>query len=98
MVWPPTITVVLAVEAHHVQGGLGFRPHGEHVAERVGGGDLAVDEGVVHHRGDEVHGLDHGHVVRDFVDSGVLIPFESDDQVLVERLQTAGGFTQRARV
>ena len=51
---------VLVGEGGDAERGQGPAPHGVDVRERVGGGDLAEGEGVVDHRGEEVHGLDEG--------------------------------------
>ena len=59
------------------------RAHGEHVRERVGGGDRAVFVGVVDHRCEEVE-REHGCVVLvNLIDGGVVGGVESEQDVRV---------------
>ena len=46
-------------ESDNVQGEHNLAAHGEDVAHGVGGGDSAIGVGIIHHRREEVDGLDY---------------------------------------
>src|SRR5262249_32050465 len=61
--------------------GLRQAVHGVDVAERVGGGDLAVDVGVIDDGREEIDGLNERNVLRQLEDAGVVVRFGADKQV-----------------
>ena len=68
-------------DSHDVQAQLGFTAHGVHVAEGVGGRDLAEEIGVVGNRREEIHRLHQGQVLGDLVDAGVVALVKAHQQV-----------------
>ena len=54
---------MLGREHDQIEGGQRHPAHGIDVGDGVGRGDLAEPVGIVHRRGDEVHGVDHGDLV-----------------------------------
>ena len=54
-----------------------FSTHGIHVAQRIGGRDLAEGVGIVHHRREEIHGLNHDQLIADPVYGGVITAVET---------------------
>src|SRR5438046_1604543 len=44
-------------ESHYIKSSHRATAHGEHIGERVGGGDLSVSERIVNDRCEEIHGL-----------------------------------------
>ena len=76
-------------EGQQIHGQGGRAAHGVYVGESIGGGDLTKGIGVVHHRGEEVHRLDHGYVVTDLVDGGVVAGVITHQQVGVRRFGQA---------
>src|SRR5262249_4060967 len=65
--------------------------HRVHVAQGVGGGNLAVNEGVVDDGGKKVDGLHNGQVVREAVHARIVVRLDADEQVRV------GGLGQMAQ-
>ena len=61
-----------AGDAQQVHGHGGPPPHGVHVTEGVGRGDLPEPEGVIHNRGEEIHGMNGGDLVGNAVNTGVV--------------------------
>ena len=76
-------------EAHQVEREEGAGPHGPDVGEGVGGGDPAEEEGVVHHRGEEVDRLDDGLLGADPVDGRVVAGLEADEDLGIVRAREA---------
>ena len=58
--------------AQQVHGHRGTSAHGVHIAQRVGGGDLAEQVGIVYDRGKKVHGMDCRDLIGDFINAGVV--------------------------
>ena len=67
--------------ADQIEPGSGRPPHRVDIAQRVGGRNLAVDIGIVHHRGEEIDGLDDSQLVRQPVDACVVVRFRTDEDV-----------------
>jgi len=68
-------------KGHDVESGFDAAAHGEDIAHGVGGGDLAVDEGIVDEGGEEVEGLDDGGVLVNAIDAGIAEVISPDEQV-----------------
>ena len=66
---------------HDVQTQLRLAAHGIHVAEGVGGGDLAEQVGVVGDGGEEVHRLYQGQLVANLIHGGVVALVEAHQQI-----------------
>ena len=56
-------------------------PHSVHVTEGVGRGDLAEPEGVIHNRGEEIHGMNSGDLVGNAVNTGVIAGVKAHQQI-----------------
>ena len=67
--------------AHEVQGQLGLPAHSVHVAQGVGGRDLAEEVGIVGNGREEVHRLHQGQLVADPVYRRVVTLVKSHQQV-----------------
>ena len=63
----------------------GNRPaaHGVDVAERVGGGNLAEQIGIVHDRREKIDGLYDGEIVGEAIDGGVVTGFKADEDIRI---------------
>lgn len=59
-------------DADDIHRGDGASTHGIDVGEGIGGGDLAVEVGIVNDGGEEIEGLDEGAFVIDSIDGGVV--------------------------
>ena len=68
-------------EADDVEGDQGLAPHGIDVGEGIGRRNLAKPEGIIHHRGEIVHGLHQGLSVIDPVGRAVVGRICPDDQI-----------------
>ena len=66
---------------HDVQAQLGLAAHGVHVAEGVGGSNLAEQIGVVGNGREEIHRLHQGQVLGDLIDRGVIALVKAHQQV-----------------
>ncbi len=77
---PLQVQLVVGI-AGQVQRGLGHTAHRIDVAEGIGGGNLAIDERIVHHRREEVDRLNERNLVGQLVDAGVVVRFGADQQV-----------------
>ncbi len=61
----------------------GSASHGVDVRQRVGGGDLAKEEGVVHHGWEEVDGLHEAQVLPHLEDARIVGGIEPHEQVVI---------------
>ena len=68
---------------HDVHGGDGATAHGVDVGEGIGGGDLAVEIGVVDDGGEEVECLNERGIIGDTVDGGVIGAGGTDEEIWV---------------
>jgi hypothetical protein len=76
--------------ADEVESGERLASHGVDVAEGIGGGDLAIDKGLVDDRRKEVDGLNERNLIGEAVDARVVVRFGADEKVrVVERRQVA---------
>ena len=71
MVWPPVMIHGFR-RAEDVQSQLGLPAHGVDVTEGVGGGDFAVEVGIIHNGREKVGGLDQGQILAQHIDAGVV--------------------------
>lgn len=76
-------------DADDVHGGDGASAHGVDVGEGIGGGDLAVEIGVVHDGGEKIEGLDEGALVIEAIDGGVVGGGGTDEEIGVVDLGEA---------
>lgn len=79
-------------EGQQVHGQLGLPPHGVYIGEGVDSGDLPKSIGVIHHRREEVHRLDHGQLITDLIDCRVVALVKAHQQSGVGHLGQAGQY------
>ena len=80
---PPDLDVAVVRKADHRQRAHRPAAHGIHIAQRVGGGDLAEDIGVVDDGREEVDRLDQRQLRRELIHSGVVGCVEADEHIRV---------------
>ena len=61
--------------------------HRVDITKSVRGGDLTECVGIVHHRSEEIHGLDQGGVSADLIDAGVVSMVETNQNIWVGLLR-----------
>src|SRR4030095_16742458 len=76
-------------ETNDVHASLGFTAHGVDIAQRIGGGDLAENIGVIDDGGEKIDGVDDGEVGPKTIHPRVVGSFRSDQHVDVVKLRQA---------
>ena len=71
----------------NVECGFGLSSHGEDVAQRVGGSNLAKTEWVIDQRWKKIERLDDKKVVPQSVNSGITKVFRADYQIRIVKLR-----------
>src|SRR5262249_33978784 len=66
-------------EANEIEGRLGYTAHREDITERIGGGDLSVNERVVNDGWEEINGLNDRQVRRKTVHPGIVMRLRADE-------------------
>ena len=82
---PQDIQVHILRKADDVQRCPDVSAHGVHIAERIGGRDLAEQIRILHHRRKKIQCLHDGRVLRDPVNRRVVPAVISDQQVFILR-------------
>ena len=75
--------MVAGVKTHDVHGCYHLRSHGEDIAQAVGGGDLPIDVGIVHHRCDHIQGLHQSPLVIQTIDRRIFAAADPHDQSFI---------------
>ena len=73
-------------EPHYIEGYLRLSAHGIDITQRIGRPDLSKQERIVHNRGEEIHRLDHGKLIADSVNSGIIGSINSNKQIIIIKL------------
>ena len=80
---PIEIAQFIVRVSDEIQDGFRFAAHGVHVAQGIGGRDLAEHVWIVDDRWKEVDRLDDGQFVRQLVDAGIVVGFSPDKHMSV---------------
>ncbi len=79
-----------AWNAQKIHGQLWHAAHGVNVAEGVGRGDLAEKIRIVYDGREKIHRLDHGHLRRDLINTGVIAAVIAHQQAFVRAVGQIG--------
>ena len=75
--------VKAARKTEEIQGCFGDRSHSVDVTQGIGRGDPAVIEGVVNDGRKEIHRLDDGDIIRNKVDTGIILGLITDQEAVI---------------
>ena len=74
---------ILKWKGYKIHSGFRDPAHGIDITQGIGSGDLPEPVGIVHDGRKEIHRLDNGEIIRDFINPGVVSAIQSYDHVRI---------------